>query len=108
MAINPANAIGAYNSAIQRLGKGAGAPDAGDTTAPAGATDFGSMLKKFAEDAIATGKTSEKQSIAAAAGKADINQVVEAVAEAELTLNAVTAVRDKVIQAYQTIIRMPI
>ena len=108
MAIDPASAIGAYNSAIRRLGNGAGTTDAGgDSTTPTGATDFGSMLKKFTEDAIQTGKTSEKQSIAAAAGKADINQVVTAVAEAELTLNAVTAVRDKVIEAYQAIIRMP-
>ena len=66
------------------------------------------MVKNFAEAAIETGEKSERISAAAAAGKADINQVVVAVAEAELTLNMVTAVRDKVIEAYRTIIQMPL
>ena len=54
------------------------------------------------------GKTSEQAPAAAAAGKADINSVVVAVAEAELTLISVVAIRDKVLQAYQQIMRMPI
>ena len=47
-------------------------------------------------------------SAAAAAGKANIDQVVIAVAEAESTLNTVVAVRDKVLDAYREILRMPI
>ena len=43
-----------------------------------------------------------------AAGKADLNSVVVAVAEAELTLNTVVAVRNKVIESYREILRMPI
>ena len=43
-----------------------------------------------------------------AAGKADLGQVVTAVSNAEVTLQAAVAVRDKVIQAYMDIIRMPI
>jgi len=57
---------------------------------------------------VETGKKSETQSIAAAAGKADLNSVVVAVAEAELTLNTVVAVRNKVIESYREILRMPI
>ena len=45
---------------------------------------------------------------AAAAGKADVNEVITAVSEAELTLQTVVALRDRVIQAYQEILRMPI
>ena len=48
------------------------------------------------------------QSAAAAAGKADLNTVVVAVAEADLTLKTVVAVRDKVLAAYREILRMPI
>ena len=66
------------------------------------------MVREFAEKAVETGKKSETQSIAAAAGKADLNSVVVAVAEAELTLNTVVAVRNKVIESYREILRMPI
>ena len=41
-------------------------------------------------------------------GGADVTQVVTAVAEAETVLNTVMAVRDRVIAAYQEILRMPI
>ncbi|NBX04163.1 MAG: flagellar hook-basal body complex protein FliE, partial [Alphaproteobacteria bacterium] len=41
-------------------------------------------------------------------GKVDLTDLVTAVSSAELTLNTVVAVRDKVINAYQEIIRMPI
>ena len=40
--------------------------------------------------------------------QADIVDVVNAVNSAELTLDTVVAVRDKVIAAYQTIMQMPI
>ncbi len=106
MAIELANAISAYNAAAKRVGEGA--PDATSAAPAEGGGDFASMLRGFAHDAIATGHNSEKMSVAAAAGQADINDVVVAVAEAELALNTVTSIRDKVISAYQQIIRMPI
>ena len=40
--------------------------------------------------------------------QADLNEIVTAVNNAEMTLQTVVAVRDKVIQAYQEIMRMPI
>ncbi|MBV9993144.1 MAG: flagellar hook-basal body complex protein FliE, partial [Alphaproteobacteria bacterium] len=42
------------------------------------------------------------------AGNANIVDVVNAVNSAELTLDTVVAVRDKVVQAYQSIMNMPI
>jgi flagellar hook-basal body complex protein FliE len=44
----------------------------------------------------------------ATAGKANVTDVVTAVSAAEVTLQAVTAVRDKAVAAYQEILRMPI
>ena len=57
---------------------------------------------------LGAGDTSEKQSLLATAGKANVTDVVEAVSSAEVTLQAVTAVRDRVVNAYQEILRMPI
>ena len=50
----------------------------------------------------------EAQALAAAAGKADIVDVVTAVAESEAALETLVAVRDRVIAAYEEIMRMPI
>jgi flagellar hook-basal body complex protein FliE len=50
----------------------------------------------------------ERISAAAVMGKADLTEVITAVTNAELTLQTATSVRDKVVQAYQEILRMPI
>ena len=44
----------------------------------------------------------------AAMGEADLNELIVAVSKAELTLQTVVTVRDRAIQAYQDILRMPI
>ncbi len=43
-----------------------------------------------------------------AAGKANIVDVVTAVAESEVAINTLVSVRDKVINAYEEIMKMPI
>lgn len=50
----------------------------------------------------------EMLSTKAVAKEADLHDMIAAVSNAELTLNAVVAVRDRVINAYQDIIKMPI
>jgi len=74
----------------------------------AGNQDFSDLLKQAVQEAADIGYKSENLTLAAAAGKADVNEVITAVAEAEVMLQAVTTVRDKVISAYQEIIKMPI
>lgn len=82
---------------------------AGGLTAaqPAGAS-FADLLKKVGNDAIATGNLSEAVSVKAAARQAELVDVVTAMTSAEVTLQAVIAVRDRLIQAYQEVIKMPI
>lgn len=74
---------------------------------PAGAS-FADMLQKLGNDALATGNQSEAVSVQAAARQAELVDVVTAVTSAEVTLQAVIAVRDRLIQAYQEIVKMPI
>ena len=105
MAIELANAISAYQSAVGRTAQG---DLAGDGAADNSVNDFSVMVKNFAQNAVDKSQMSEHLSAAAAAGKANIDQVVIAVAEAESTLNTVVAVRDKVLEAYREILRMPI
>ena len=105
MAIELANAISAYKSAVGRAAQG---DLSGIEPGESSVNDFSTMVKSFAQGAIDKSVASEQLSAAAAAGKANIDQVVIAVAEAEATLNTVVAVRDKVLEAYREILRMPI
>ena len=78
------------------------------STAPAGGLDFGQMLAGAMNEITQAGKTAEKQMIAHANGKAELVDVVTAVASAQTSLETAMAVRDQVIAAYQEIMRMPI
>ena len=50
----------------------------------------------------------DAKAMAAISGKGDVVDVVTAVAESELALSTLVSVRDKVIAAYEEIMRMPI
>jgi len=95
-------AAAAYANTLKRA-----APAAGDTAA-AGGGGFGEMVKQAASSTVGTLKTGEGATLQAVTGKPDMTQVVTAVSNAEVTLQAAVAVRDKVIQAYLDVIRMPI
>lgn len=95
-------AVNAYNNAAKALGSKGLEPR--ETVG----VSFGDLLQSIKDNSIAAGKADEKQSMMATAGEANVTEVVTAVSAAEVTLQAVTAVRDRVISAYQEILRMPI
>ncbi|MGE4280336.1 MAG: flagellar hook-basal body complex protein FliE [Magnetospirillum sp.] len=101
-----ANAVNAY-AAFAKLPSAEGM-EARDNPTPAPGSDFASVLKDAAKVSMGALKEGESQSAAAIAGKADIREVVAAVNNAEMTLETVVAVRDKVINAYKEILQMPI
>jgi len=103
MSVNFANAIAAYNKAVTKQG---GKPL--ESRDQAGGSDFAQLLRSGAESAIDSLRQSEAESLKAAAGKANINDVVTAMSQADIALQTVVAVRDRVVQAYQDILRMPI
>jgi flagellar hook-basal body complex protein FliE len=70
--------------------------------------DFGSLLSQSLGSAITAGEAAETQAKTAIAGGGDLTSVVTAVSRAELALQTTTAVRDRVLQAYQDIIKMSI
>ena len=72
------------------------------------APSFSKMVGEALNSSMASMYSSEETSMKALAGKAELHDLVTAVANAELTLNTVVAIRDRVISAYQDIIRMPI
>src|SRR4051812_8006789 len=102
----PTNAIaaGAY-AATQNLLNAPTKPGGGHA---AGGVDFSSMIQSAISGVAQSGKAAEAQAMSAASGKADIVDVVTAVAESEAALETLVAVRDRVIAAYEEIMRMPI
>ena len=75
-------------------GRGAGIGKATDN--PAGKS-FGAMLKDAVGSIAETGRKSDAQMQSVAAGKANVLDVVTAVAETEVAIDALVAVRDKVV-----------
>ncbi len=103
MAINFADAVRAYEQIARQdaiPGPGAAKPKDG--------ADFSDALRAAAEGAMGSLHEGERQSLNAAAGTADLNDVVMAVSKAEMTLQTVVTLRDRMIQSYQEILRMPI
>ena len=64
------------------------------------------MVQDAAKNVIGTESGAEATQLQALTGKVDLSNLVTAVANAELTLNTVVAVRDRVITAYNAIINM--
>ncbi len=102
----PSAAAGAYASLARladpsaALGKAAGEASGGP--------NFSSLLKDAIGSVVGTGRKSDAQSQAMASGKSNIVDVVTAVSETEVAIEALVSVRDKVIAAYEEIMRMPI
>jgi flagellar hook-basal body complex protein FliE len=101
MAVDPLSAAKAYLDAAKAAQRASGT--SGDD-----AVDFGGLVQNAISDAAASVRMADQAGVAAAAGRADIVDVVTAIAQAETTLETVIAVRDQVISAYQEIMRMPI
>ena len=66
------------------------------------------MLKDAVGSVMDAGSKSDAQTIAMAIGKSNVMDVVTAVAETDVAVSTLVSVRDRVIQSYEDIMRMPI
>ena len=101
----PTIAANAY-SALAKLHDAAGV--AKGVTGSAAGGSFGDMLKGAMNSLANSAKQSDTQTQAMAAGKANIVDVVTAVAETEVAIDTLVSVRDRVIHSYEEIMKMPI
>ncbi|GJD59673.1 flagellar hook-basal body complex protein FliE [Methylobacterium dankookense] len=98
-------AAGAY-AAVQNIGALKGAPKVQPTQSAGG--DFTRLLGQAVETVGEAGRRADMQAAAVATGKANVVDVVTAVAESETALQTMVAVRDRMISAYEEIMRMQI
>src|SRR3569623_137488 len=104
---SPTVAANAYANLARVLeNSGAGASIGKGTEA--GGHSFASMLKDAVGSVMESGRKSDAQTVAMAAGKANVMDVVTAVAETDVAVSTLVSVRDRVIAAYEDIMKMPI
>ena len=101
---SPTVAANAYAS-LAKIMDQSGAAKGGET---GGGPSFSAVLKDAIGSVMEAGKKSDAQSVAMASGKANVMDVVTAVAETDVAVSTLVSVRDRVIQSYEDIMRMPI
>ena len=106
MSIPASVALNAYASAAQSgsVSQGAGATALGG----GGESSFGNALQNVMDGMMEASKNGEAEMASAVSNQGNLVDVVTAVSEAEATVQTVVAIRDKVVTAYQEIMRMPI
>jgi flagellar hook-basal body complex protein FliE len=94
---------------MEQVSRAYAAGTANSTSASdAPSTDFAGMVGDAAKSALQTMRQGEQVTAQGVAGKADVQQVVQALSNAEVTMQAVVAVRDKVLGAYNDIMHMSV
>ena len=105
MAIDFTTAVNAYKAAAKTMGTGGPSKSA---LGVGGEDSFAGLVSDSLKQAVKSGYQAESLSLKQIAGEADLKDVITAVANAEQTLETVVAVRDKVLNAYNEILKMPI
>jgi flagellar hook-basal body complex protein FliE len=102
---SPTAAANAYANLARILETaGSNKPPGGDDSGPS----FSALLKDAVGSVMDAGRKSDAQTVAMASGKANVMDVVTAVAETDVAVSTLVSVRDKVIQAYEDVMKMTI
>lgn len=101
------DAMNAYQQ-LQKATEAATKAGSTETASPDVVSDFSATLQSALQGAIGTGKNAEKQSAQGLSGSGDVTSIATSVEEAKITLQTVTTIRDRVVQAYQEVMKMSI
>ena len=97
---SPLSAATAY-AKLARIAADPGAALASKSSNDSDGPNFAALVKQAVSGVVEAGKKSDMQAQQMAAGKANIVDVVTAVTETEVAIEAMVSVRDKVIHAYE-------
>ncbi|MCB1481216.1 MAG: flagellar hook-basal body complex protein FliE [Rhodobiaceae bacterium] len=108
--MTPLGAAKTYANIAQQAVKAATGQGGNALEAAGGATPktFADMVSSAVNDATSQAQKADQVSAAAVAGQADLVSVVTAISETELAMETLVGLRDRVIGAYEQIMRMPI
>ena len=110
---SPITAANAYANLAKLANPGAPAgnssPGLGTGKSPdSDGPSFGALVKDALGSVVDGGRKSDAQTVAMASGKANVMDVVTAVAETDVAVSTLVSVRDRVIQSYEDIMKMAI
>ena len=72
------------------------------------ASGFGGLFQRALQQGVDIGRSAEAASTSAMLGQGGVTEAVLAISKAELTLQSAVAGRDRIVSAYQDVMRMPI
>jgi len=101
-------ATNAYASAAKLLNSQASKPQLNQLAEAGQGGDFAKLLGEAVQGVVDSGKVSDTRALDLVNGKGDMVDVVTAISQTELAMDTMVAVRDRVISAYEEIMRMPI
>lgn len=102
------DALNAYGQTQKSIQPSTDEQGTGSTGGADIVSGFTSALDTALKGAIQTGKTAEAQTATGLSGKGNMTDIATSVEEAKLTLQTVTTVRDRVVQAYQDVMKMSV
>ena len=76
--------------------------------APSHQPSFGTTIDQAQTNAVGLGQQADASATDAVVNGGDVTHVVTAISKAQLALQEIVTVRDKVVQAYQEVMRMSI
>lgn len=104
-------AASAYSKTSSALTGGDGIAAASDDSALTGSVSgggFGDMLQSAIESTVQSGQDAEQKAATGLSGHGNLTDIVTSVSQAQITLQTASAIRDRVIQSYQDVMRMTI
>src|SRR5438105_2767377 len=101
---SPTIAANAYANLAKLTNPGVGKSSPEEAAGPS----FSAMVKEALGSVMDAGRKSDAQTVAMTSGKANVMDVVTAVAETDVAVSTLVSVRDRVIQSYEDIMKMPI
>ena len=104
----PFNAAASAYGNVARLVGDAARTAAKPEAAAGQGDDFAKLLANSVQGVLDQGQAANTAAMDLVNGKGDIVNVVTAISQTEMAIDTMVAVRDKVISAYEEIMRMPI
>ena len=109
MAVTPYNAAAAAYGNASRLISQAAKPKADLTAAaPSAGGNFAELLAQNVQGVVDQGRAADQMALDMVSGKANVVDMVTALSETEMAIESMVTIRDRVISAYEEIMRMPI
>jgi flagellar hook-basal body complex protein FliE len=106
MSVPFATAAAAYSNASKLIDRNL-LPEAAAPTNPQG-LDFGKLVSEAVQSVVDSGRASDRKQVDLVNGKGNLVDVVTSVSQTQVAVQGLVAVRDRVISAYEDIMKMPI